>query len=72
MMQEPIVVTASAFQRRVGEMFRQVAISGAPAMIITSQERPVLAIIPIAIYEAFRRAERERYTDTARLWEVTL
>jgi hypothetical protein len=71
-MQEPLVVTATAFQRRVGEMFRQVVISGAPAMIITTQERPVLAIIPIATYDAYCRALIDRDAAAARLWAVTL
>ena len=67
---EPLVVTSTAFQRAIGDLFARI-LTEQRSILITMHDRPALVMLPSAEYDAYRRAIVDRDAAT-RLAEVTL
>lgn len=70
MITEPLVVTSTQFQRGIGDLFARI-LTEQRSILITMHDRPALVMLPIAAYDAYRRAIVDRDAAT-RLAEVTL
>lgn len=74
-MQEPLIVTSTAFQRGIGDIFWRDVFIDQRTVVVTRHGRTVGALLPPQAYERYRRWRQEHDAvdlAAARLWEVTL
>ena len=71
LMQEPLIVTSTQFQRAIGDLFARI-VTEQRSVLITMHDRPALVMLPHAAYEATHRRRQDDDDAAARLWAVTL